>query len=43
MGLIKLLVGLALFLLALAMWPVALVVIIFLALMKVGMKKDFEP
>ena len=43
MGLIRLFAGLLLFLLALAVWPVTLVLIIFLALMKVGMKKDFEP
>ena len=43
MALIKLLIGLLLFLLALAVWPVTLIVMVFLALMKVGMSKDFEP
>ncbi len=43
MKLIKFLFSLFLLMAALAVWPVTLVIIIFLGLMKVGMKQDFEP
>jgi hypothetical protein len=46
MGLIKFLFGLLLLLLALAAWPIALIIFIFWifkGLMMVGMDKDFEP
>ncbi len=43
MGLIKFIFGLFLLLIALAAWPVTLIILIFLGLMKVGMKQDFEP
>ncbi len=43
MGLIKFIFGLLGLMLAVAFWPIALIVAIFIGLMKVGMKKDFEP
>ncbi len=43
MALIKLFLGLLWLIMLMAFWPVALVIAIFLGLMKVGMKKDFEP
>ncbi len=43
MALVKLFFGLLWLIVLVAFWPVALVIAIFLGLMKVGMKKDFEP
>lgn len=43
MVLIKLLFGLFWLFLLVMFWPIALTIAVFLGLMKVGMKKDFEP
>ncbi len=43
MALIKLFLGLLWLIVLVTFWPVALAIAIFLGLMKVGMKKDFEP
>ncbi len=43
MTLIKLFFGLLWLIVLVMFWPVALVIAIFLGLMKVGMKNDFEP
>ncbi len=43
MAFIKLIFGMVWLIALIAFWPLALIVAIFVGLMKVGMKKDFEP